>query len=422
MRILYLAQFAGSNKHGMGLAQFSLAREWRRMGCEVEIVAASFSHARVSQPESGLGSENIDGVTYRWIPVKPYKSMVGRIWAMLQYTFAVLNLYSKVQGQSPQVVIFSSYHPFIFCAMKVLKRIPAGALSVVEVRDLWGESLKYLVEGASGGLSRITSFIVSKLEDYSYRNADLVVSSLINFPKYAAVRKLQLDSRNFLWVRNAVAPMGLSMKEDDSLRQALSAAEKMRQKAKVLMVYSGSVGRATGFEAVLQFLRKHAETGLIVVGGGDRRSHLYEMAESMGVASRVTMLPPMERNALKELIALSDLCVCTYRASPLYRYGVSPTKLGDYLQAGKPILYSGNAPLGIPETFYIHITSESELEVRGKLELFSGEHGRVLAREILEWTKSNFTAEIEAQRYLVFLAQHYALRNRTSLNVLPVVE
>lgn len=422
MKIVYLAQFAGSNWHGMGLAQFSLAREWRDMGCDVEIIAASFSHTRVKQPDVGTESQYIDSVKYRWIPVRPYRSMAGRIFAMFQYTYAVIKLFSRTKNETRDVVIFSSYHPFIYCAMKVLSRIPSGALSVVEVRDLWGESLKYLVAGVWCGVSRIASFFVSKLEDYSYRNCDLVVSSLIDFPDYLAQRKVHFNSKNFLWVRNAVAPVDLSVREEDLEKQALIALGKVRERAQMLLVYTGSIGRATGFEVILKFLSVYTESFLVVVGEGDRKSQFYEMAEAMGVENRIVLLPAVERGALKNVIAMSDLCVCAYRASPLYRFGVSPTKLGDYLQAGKPVLYCGNAPLGIPKKFYIDLCRESELEVREKLKTFCGEFRGELAGEISTWTKGNFTAEIEARRYLDFLVGHGASIKRASLNRLPVVE
>ena len=414
MKITYLAQFSGSNKHGMGLAQFSLAREWQKMGCEVEIIAASFSHTRVRQPDPGTTTEWIDGVSYKWIPVKPYRSMIGRIRAMLQYTLSVLKLSSKVEREAPDVIIFSSYHPFLFCAMKMLRRIPEATISVVEVRDLWGESLKYLVDGVWGSISRIVSYFVSKLEGYTYRNTDLVVSSLIDFPKYLAERGIQVDSSRLFWVRNAVAPMEACPWEEKASKLALAAVAELREKAGLLLVYTGSLGRATGFESILEFLGRYSEAFLVVIGSGDRRSQFYDMADAVGVADRLALLPAVERSALKKMLALSDLCVCSYRASPLYQYGISPTKLGDYLQAGKPVLYSGNAPLGIPEDFYIDLNGDSELDIERKLDSFFCETREEVARKIIEWAEGNFTAAIEARRYLEFLEPHCNFSGRVS--------
>jgi glycosyltransferase involved in cell wall biosynthesis len=43
------------------------------------------------------------------------------------------------------------------------------------------------------------------------------------------------------------------------------------------------------------------------------------------------------------VLAEMDLCVATTKYSPLYRFGLSLTKLADYTMAGKPVILSSNA-------------------------------------------------------------------------------
>jgi glycosyltransferase involved in cell wall biosynthesis len=42
-------------------------------------------------------------------------------------------------------------------------------------------------------------------------------------------------------------------------------------------------------------------------------------------------------------IALCDACYAGYRRSPLYRFGVSPNKLYEYMAAGRPVLFAADA-------------------------------------------------------------------------------
>lgn len=46
MNIILINHYAGSNIHGMEFRPYYLAREWVKMGHNVTIIAASFSHLR----------------------------------------------------------------------------------------------------------------------------------------------------------------------------------------------------------------------------------------------------------------------------------------------------------------------------------------------------------------------------------------
>ena len=50
MNILLINHYAGSPRHGMEYRPYYLAREWVRLGHQVQIVAASWSHVRSVQP------------------------------------------------------------------------------------------------------------------------------------------------------------------------------------------------------------------------------------------------------------------------------------------------------------------------------------------------------------------------------------
>jgi hypothetical protein len=64
LNILYLNHYAGSPALGMEYRPYYLAREWVRAGHRVQMVAADHSHVRARQPAGG--DETIDGIAYRW--------------------------------------------------------------------------------------------------------------------------------------------------------------------------------------------------------------------------------------------------------------------------------------------------------------------------------------------------------------------
>lgn len=58
-----------------GIPPYYLAREWVRAGHAVTVVAANFSHVRARQPQAG--QEEVDGITYHWLPTPCYQNVTG---------------------------------------------------------------------------------------------------------------------------------------------------------------------------------------------------------------------------------------------------------------------------------------------------------------------------------------------------------
>ena len=50
MNILYINHYAGGPEYGMAFRPHYLAKEWKKMGHNVTIVGASYSHLRKKQP------------------------------------------------------------------------------------------------------------------------------------------------------------------------------------------------------------------------------------------------------------------------------------------------------------------------------------------------------------------------------------
>lgn len=77
MKILLINHYAGSIYHGMEFRPYYLSKEWVKMGHEVVIVAASFSHLRQKNVDisTEVREENIDGVRYLWLKTPEYKSL-----------------------------------------------------------------------------------------------------------------------------------------------------------------------------------------------------------------------------------------------------------------------------------------------------------------------------------------------------------
>ena len=61
------------------------------------------------------------------------------------------------------------------------------------------------------------------------------------------------------------------------------------------------------------------------------------------IVDSVHFLPAVNKEVVPELLAKFDALYIGWRNSSLYRHGISPNKLFDYMMSGKPVLHSVNA-------------------------------------------------------------------------------
>ena len=343
MNILYLNHYAGSPALGMEYRPYYLAREWVRMGNQVQMLAADFSHVRARQPRAG--DQVIDGIAYRWYPTPPYQGnglgRVKNIWAFLRQVW--VDTPRIVRSVRPDVVIASSTYPMdIWVARRLAKQ--AGAKLVFEVHDLWPLSPIEL-----SGMSRRHPFIVmcQAAEDTAYRDADVVVSMLPKVHDYMASRGLDLKKLH-------IVPNGITLDEwegepaplRDDVRDALAGA---RSTGSAVVGYAGSMGLPNALDTLLDAAAqlKHQPLRFVLVGDGHEQTRLAQRVVAEGLQN-VQFLPPVPKAQVARFLAGVDIAYIGWQRVPIYRFGIAPNKLMDYMMARCPVLHSvaaGNDPV-----------------------------------------------------------------------------
>ncbi len=90
MNILLINHYAGSPQLGMEYRPYLLAKEWIKKNNKVAIIASSFSHVRITQPNvnENLVNELIDSIEYCWIKTPSYEGNgIGRFINILSFIF-----------------------------------------------------------------------------------------------------------------------------------------------------------------------------------------------------------------------------------------------------------------------------------------------------------------------------------------------
>lgn len=346
MNILLINHYAGSPRHGMEYRPYYLAREWVRLGHRVQIVAASWSHVRSVQPASP-GDETIDGIAYRWLPTPSYGGNgLGRvlnIWAFLKRLWRDAPDWA---GEfRPDVVIASSTYPMDIWVARRIARL-AGAKLVHEVHDLWPASPIEL-----SGMSPRHPFILlcQKAENDACRDADVVVSML---PKVAE----HLQSHGLDLRKLHIVPNGISPEEWQGAAAPLAPAlaahiAQQRSAGRQVVVYAGSHGEPNALDVLLDAAAAlQAEPfAFVLVGDGHEKARLAQRVQAEGEALRqVRLFEPIPKAQIPALLAAADIAYIGWKRQPLYRFGIAPNKLMDYMMAGVPVLHSveaGNDPV-----------------------------------------------------------------------------
>jgi glycosyltransferase involved in cell wall biosynthesis len=410
MRILYINHYAGSPRHGMEYRPYYLAREWVQAGHEVKIVAADQSHIRARQP--GLGDrpkldETIDGIQYTWLRTHPYRGNgVGRVRNMGSFVRSLYRESKRLATEfRPDVVVASSTYPMdIWPAHRIAKH--SSAKLVFEIHDLWP-----LTPMELGGMSKWHPFIMllQAAENYVYRHADAVVSMLPKVHDYVESRGMPLNRLHI--VPNGVDPRewagsgpGLDARVDEAL-SAITAA------GNFIVGYAGTHGVSNSLDTLLDAaaIMRDEQVSFVLVGGGPEKAGLQRRAQEEKLRN-VWFIDPVAKEQIPALLERFDLAYIAWQRHPLYRFGIAPNKLMDYMMAARPVLHAveaGNDPVGEAGCGLTVAPENPALSAKGIRSLLSLSADERLAMGLRgkEFVLDNHTYPVLSERFLAACAR-----------------
>ncbi len=321
---------AGNTRH------HHLARELIERGNQVLLVGASSHHLTFETPVMPVGNgglqEEVEGVPYFWIPT-PLRGekRAARFINWLIFAWKGWRLLPASDLFRPDVIIGSTPSPFGAllaqrCALKL------SAPFVYEVRDLWPLTLQEL-----GGYRSWNPIIwlLGRLNAYLVRRASLIVSLLSGAEDYFSQNGL--PPRKVVWI-----PNGVDLELAGSPRRLRDSPERVR------VVYAGNLGFSNALDSLFECARILAERGhadrfvFRFLGAGTEKKRLVEKASRLELGN-VVFDDPVPKTRVFQELAKADVLVATLRKTQLYRHGMSLSKVFDYLAAGKPIVFGGDA-------------------------------------------------------------------------------
>lgn len=83
----------------------------------------------------------------------------------------------------------------------------------------------------------------------------------------------------------------------------------------------------------------HDSSASILIVGQGPKERLENKARVAG-ERQIVFLPPVKKASIPTLLQMVDGLYIGLQRQPLYRFGVSPNKLMDYMMAGKPVIHA----------------------------------------------------------------------------------
>jgi putative colanic acid biosynthesis glycosyltransferase WcaI len=331
MRILIFTQHFPPETAATGRRAFDLAESLARRGHQVTVLTGVPNHP------SSLGRpfcqpaprREVAAAGYSVVRVPVFRSEDTRtINRVLTYaTFALSAAWAGLRQPPPDVILAVSPLPAGLAALPAhwMRRAPL----VFDLQDIWPDSA--LAVGVMR--SRLPLRPLRRLERFFYRRCALIVGITEGFRRYLI--RLGTDPARVAVIHNGVG------------REMFGAATpgwKFRKShdldGKFVVGYAGNIGLAQGLATLLDAadaLRASA-VKFLLVGEGTDKARLRKLARIRGLRN-VEFLEGVPRERVAPILASCDALLLILRRDPLFEITI-PSKLYEYMAAGKPILCS----------------------------------------------------------------------------------
>lgn len=331
--VLFLSNYFPPEVNALANRTSEHARHWARAGGAVEVLAGPphFPEGRVYDGYANrLTFDRLDGIDVMRVPmyVAPNAGFLRRTFSYLSYMISSA-WYADRTRSEPGVVVASTPQFFAGLAGWVVSRRRHRPF-VLEVRDLWPESIVQVGAMRRGVLIRLLEW----LEGALYRAADHIVVVSPAFRPHIEARGVRPERITVLpngvdseWLEQSVPPSEVS-----ALRAELGL------EGRFVVSYLGTVGMAHGLEVVLEAARRcpNPAVSFLVVGAGADWSRLRDAARQEEL-DNLQVLGKQSRSRIRQFYAASDVSIVHLRDRPAFRK-VIPSKMFESMAMKRPIV------------------------------------------------------------------------------------
>lgn len=401
MNIWYIHPYAGSPKFGMSFRPYYMAKNFNLLGNKCTIISSTHHHLSTFSKQDE-GKQKVEGVDFYLIPTKSYiGNGINRLINMVGFGLSLFksSFRAFANEDRPNVIIASTAHPFHFIAANYYAK-KYNAKLILEVRDIWPLSLQELV-----GISKLhpLSLLINIFQKFAYRNCDHCVSLLENAEEY-------FQSQGLKEGKFTCIPNGIEIESEIKEKSALNIQPRINEIKKsiadfnTVLGYTGAVGIPNNLEPLILAAKKleNYNIAILIVGNGIEKKRLESLCTNKNIVN-VFFFDSVPKNLVSEIISMCDAMFINAQPKDIYKYGISPNKIFDYMSLNKPIFNGIEAP-------------ENPMAKAGCEILFKGNSSVDLAEKILNFhNDKNKWNIINTEKFVIDNYSYQALSKEYSL-------
>ncbi|WP_130864576.1 glycosyltransferase family 4 protein [Acidipropionibacterium timonense] len=227
-------------------------------------------------------------------------------------------------ASSPQILA-----PAAAMAVAAVRRKPF----VVEVRDLWPESL---VSGGALTEGSTLHRVLVMLERTIYAHARQIVVVTKGWEDHFRELGINVDKVN-------VVPNGADLAE----YEVAESREELRRQYGIegfTAVFSGTHANYVGLDLIVDAAQQLPDVNFLLVGAGARKQWAVDEVARRGL-SNVTFHDQVPKSELVRILKACDVGLHTVSPQAVFDKGMSPNKLYDYMAAGLAVVSNAKVPI-----------------------------------------------------------------------------
>jgi len=329
MRLLFLTDNFPPEVNAPATRTYEHCREWVRAGVDVTVItcAPNFPEGEVYDGYKNklISKQTIDGIKAIrvWSYITANEGLLKR--SLDYFSFAITSFTAGLTVKSDLIVATS---PQFFTALSgrwlgFFKRIPW----VMEVRDLWPESIKTVGAMEEGRLLKW----LEKLELSLYKSARKIIPVTDSFKKNLVERGVPAE-------KIKVIKNGANLELYKTQESDVSLRKKLNLEGEFVIGYVGTHGLAHKLDFILQCANEFSDQNIhfVFLGSGAKKQELISLSAQLG-NTNVTFLNPVKKSEVWRYLSIMDAMVVPLKKSNLFKT-VIPSKIFETAAMAIPII------------------------------------------------------------------------------------
>ena len=341
--VFWVNQYAVPPDQPGGTRHFDMAATLSSQGRRITVIASdlnltSRAYTRRAGPRDRRRiRETIDGVDFVWLPAGSYeRNDWKRALSMALFALHVMRFLLQ-HSRRGDVVIGSTPQLPAAGAARVAAFVRRSHY-VLEVRDLWPETLIEI-----SGRTSLLSHTLSVFARVLYRTSEAIV--VLAEGSRGPIQDQGGDPSRIYYVPNGVDLAAFSSFDDAALPPDLGWVHHDQ-----VFVYAGAHGPANGLDLLLDAASELQRRGrddlrLLLVGDGPEKRRLLDRCREERLTN-VALHDPVPKQSIPALLRVAAGGLMILEDVALFKYGVSPNKLFDYLAADLPVITNVTGEVG----------------------------------------------------------------------------